>query len=632
MKYHALAGGLALGLLLGRLNAQTPQAARPESVPAAAFFQPADFTSPALSPDGCHIAFIGRSGGHACLFLLERATGRIQRLFSPEKGHVDSFWWKGDRRVLLTAHSTVGPRYFVQELDSPKPRGIPALDGVPDSFINPLPSDLDHVVVAPTTFGSQVFEVDLRNNRQRIIETLAGEENACITSAGGELRAYTHHFADSWRIAWRASAKTAWHECKGDGDTMPFRLAAMDVDDRHLFVFAYDQGNTVALMRLDPDSDQRTLVVQYKDRDVWEIYCDPTHRFATLARSCRFDGDDLEVLDETAKPFYATLDQALPGACNQWINSSADGSLRIVCSWSGRDPGRFYLYDANRRTLSLLGPSHIDLPPAAMSEVRSFTFKTRDGVSESGYVVLPAKAQASPPPLLLLPMHFVGERADPGHDFNHLAQFFASRGFAVARFAVRGTFGFGREFEKEGDFQFAGQLVQDTEDGVNHLVQAGLVDAKRVGILGRGVGGPIALRTAASSPLFRAVVLFNSRADFSVNDVSWLTSSRAPRDTILQQLGGFRNAYKITRQLDPETFLQSLSAPTFLAYETWYGHAPEGKHLRGVFRRFKKPCEWFDLDTHLARLPEAEGNIELYHTDYSAELCTRAVDFLKRNL
>jgi dienelactone hydrolase len=333
-------------------------------------------------------------------------------------------------------------------------------------------------------------------------------------------------------------------------------------------------------------------------------------------------------LDETAKPFYANLAQSLPGTSVRWLSSSADGSQRIVQNWSARDPGRSYLFDGRNKTLSLLGQTCVDLPAAAMAEVRYFTYQTRDAVSESGYVVLPAKTQAGPPPLLLFPMQFVGESADPGRGFNKLAQFFASRGFAVARFATRGSFGFGRIFEKAGDFQVDGRIVQDAEDGVNDLARQGLVDSHRVGILGWGASGIIALRMAASSPLFRAVAVVNSWARFDVNNISWLTSSRAPGDTIIDQLGGDQTVYdKFTHQLDPEVSVKSLSATTFIAYSSWYDRTPEAAgRLRGFFQRYKKPYEWYELDVHQANRPE----VEVY--EYDARLYTKIVDFLRRTL
>ena len=36
----------------------------------------------------------------------------------------------------------------------------------------------------------------------------------------------------------------------------------------------------------------------------------------------------------------------------RWISSSADRSLRLIFSWSGRDPGRCFLYDARANTLA----------------------------------------------------------------------------------------------------------------------------------------------------------------------------------------------------------------------------------------------------------------------------------------
>lgn len=625
MKYPALAGSLMLALLLGRLDAQTPPPGSTNVIPAVAFFEPPDFYAPALSPNGQFIGFIGRIKGHACLFTLDRTSGKIQGLFSPGQGQVERFWWKGDHRVLIAARGQ-SLEYFVQEVDG-LPRNIQSLKWVNPECINPLPRDIDHVIAFPGRYGSRVMVYDLRTGKEKTVETLQGDENDCVTSLGGELRAVTLHIRQNWRVRWRSSAKAPWHECKGKGDSLPFRPFAIDADDRHLLVFGYDQGDTMAVMRLDPDSDQRTLVVQYPDCDVREVIISSGCQVPTCVTSYRFGGDESQVLDEGAKPFYASLVRSLPGLSSRWISSSADGNLRIVYSWSGRDAGRYYLFDSNRKTLALLGERQFDLPSAAMGEVRPFTYKTRDAVSESGYVVLPAKAQPRPP-LLVMPMQFVGESADPGRDFNRLAQFFASRGFAVVNFAVRGSFGFGRQFEKAGDFQVDGKIVQDIEDGVNYLAKEGLVDGKRVGILGWEEGGLIALRMAASSTHFGAVAIVNSPDSFDVRNVSLLTSSRAPRDAIIDQLGGGREIYeKFTRVLDPEASVKSLTVPAFVAYSSWFDSTPiAAGRIRSYFERFKKPYEWYEFDTHLANRPGFEP------CQYEAKLYTKIVDFLQRTL
>ena len=607
------------------LLAQNQPPATPAAIPAINFFQLPDLTRPQLSPNGQYIGFVGRSNGHACVFLLDRSTGKIQGLFNPGEGQVEHFWWKGNRRVLVAGQGDDGLVYLVQELDSPQPRKIPGLKGIAVSCINPLPNDADHVIAFAGGYGRSVIKVDLRTGRGHDVETVPGGYNACVTSFDGELRAYTRRDGNKWKIAWRPSLNDPWHERTGKGDLLPFLPVSMDSDDRCLLVAAYDQGDTVAFMRLDPASDERTILVQYPDRDVWELDSHPFNRVPACATSLHFGKDDVVVLDDSARPFYASLTQSLPGTYNRWISSSADGSLRIIFSWSGRDPGSCYLFDGARKTLSPLGPCYSGLPASAMGEVRCFNFQTRDGVSESGYVILPERSGAgTAPPLMVVPPHSVGEPADCGNNFNGEYQFFVSRGFAVARFAVRGTFGFGREFEKAGDFQVNGRLAQDIEDGASYLSQAGLVDGRRTALLGFDSGGLIALRIAASSSLFRAVAVVDCWADFSIGDVGLLSSSSATTDVIIEQLGGSKATYKIVRQLDANVFLPSLSTPAFLAYSSWYDRTSDqaGK-LRGVFDRLKKPYEWCELDVHDKKLTRAE---------YQADLYTRIAGFLKRTL
>ncbi|MFI5336786.1 MAG: hypothetical protein ACHQ5A_08380, partial [Opitutales bacterium] len=50
---------------------------------AARYFAQPDFFSPVLSPDGANIAFIARQNGHARLFRLNLATGKVAGIFDP---------------------------------------------------------------------------------------------------------------------------------------------------------------------------------------------------------------------------------------------------------------------------------------------------------------------------------------------------------------------------------------------------------------------------------------------------------------------------------------------------------------------------------------------------------------------
>ena len=61
-------------------------------------------------------------------------------------------------------------------------------------------------------------------------------------------------------------------------------------------------------------------------------------------------------------------------------------------------------------------------------------------------------------------------------DFDPEVQFLASRGYAVLQPNFRGSTGYGRAFVERGYGQFGSGMIDDMEDGVDWLVEQGIVD------------------------------------------------------------------------------------------------------------------------------------------------------------
>ena len=88
-----------------------------------------------------------------------------------------------------------------------------------------------------------------------------------------------------------------------------------------------------------------------------------------------------------------------------------------------------------------------------------------------------------------------------------LAQFYANRGYAVLMPNFRGSEGFGRTYLDAGNLEWGGKMQDDLSAGVAYLVAQGMVDPKRIGILGGSYGGYAALAGAAFTPeLYAAAV------------------------------------------------------------------------------------------------------------------------------
>jgi dipeptidyl aminopeptidase/acylaminoacyl peptidase len=70
-----------------------------------------------------------------------------------------------------------------------------------------------------------------------------------------------------------------------------------------------------------------------------------------------------------------------------------------------------------------------------------------------------------------------------------VVQFLANRGYAVLQINYRGSVGFGKKFAYAARKAFGQAMHQDLIDGVNWVVKQGLVDPKRIAIMGISYGG-----------------------------------------------------------------------------------------------------------------------------------------------
>jgi dipeptidyl aminopeptidase/acylaminoacyl peptidase len=81
-------------------------------------------------------------------------------------------------------------------------------------------------------------------------------------------------------------------------------------------------------------------------------------------------------------------------------------------------------------------------------------------------------------------------------------QFFTSRGYAVLNVNYRGSSGYGRAYRNLLQGKWGVYDVQDAVSGARYLVDKGLVDGKRLVIMGGSAGGYTVLKTLVDTPGF----------------------------------------------------------------------------------------------------------------------------------
>jgi dipeptidyl aminopeptidase/acylaminoacyl peptidase len=138
-----------------------------------------------------------------------------------------------------------------------------------------------------------------------------------------------------------------------------------------------------------------------------------------------------------------------------------------------------------------IGQTYAGISPNDVADVSIASYRAQDGMKIDAFLTLPTGREAKNLPLIVLPHGGPAARDEAGFDW--WAQALASRGYAVLQPQFRGSDGLGWKLESAGFGEWGRKMQSDLSDGVKALAKAGLVDPKRVCIVGGSYGGYAAL-------------------------------------------------------------------------------------------------------------------------------------------
>src|ERR1051325_2036552 len=147
----------------------------------------------------------------------------------------------------------------------------------------------------------------------------------------------------------------------------------------------------------------------------------------------------------------------------------------------------------------------LKMPPVGRTEV--ITWKSKDGKQIEGLLTYPVGYQAGQRVPLILNVHggpagvflqsFIG-----GRGVYPLATF-ASRGYAILRANPRGSSGYGAEFRRANLKDWGFGDYQDLMTGVDRVIEMGVADPDRLGVMGWSYGGFMTSWIVTQTPRFK---------------------------------------------------------------------------------------------------------------------------------
>lgn len=175
-------------------------------------------------------------------------------------------------------------------------------------------------------------------------------------------------------------------------------------------------------------------------------------------------------------------------------------------------PGEVFVSSHAEKAPRRLTDSNPWLAEKRLAKQEVITYKARDGETIEGVLIHPLDEQPGTRYPLILAVHGGPESRIPNAwltPYSYPGQLAAADGMAVFYPNYRGSTGRGVAFAKAHQGDYGGKEFNDLIDGIDHLVETGLVDNDKVGITGGSYGGfATAWCSTYHSERFAAGVMF----------------------------------------------------------------------------------------------------------------------------
>lgn len=273
--------------------------------------------------------------------------------------------------------------------------------------------------------------------------------------------------------------------------------AAAFTPDGDLLLLTDRDSEFVHLVRLDLADDTRELVFQ----PAWDIM------YAGYSRAGKYFLAAVNADARTELKLFNAADfspvelPSLPaGDLNQIVFSADDGQLAMYVGDS-RTPSDLYVLDlagggTPQRLVTSLNPA-IDREHLVDGKVTRFT--AADGVEIPGLLYLPHEARSDNKVPGLVWVHG-GPGGQSRLKYSGLMQYLINHGYAVYAINNRGSSGYGKTFFGLDDQRHGEADLADVVQSKQFLIDSGVIDPERIGIMGGSYGGYMVLAALAFEP------------------------------------------------------------------------------------------------------------------------------------
>ncbi len=520
-----------------------------------------------LSSDGAEVAFAWNKSGAFEIYSAPIERERIYQLTDAKERSVSPRWSADAKQLAFLRDRGGDERFDIWLVDR---------DGETERNLTNEP-DVMHREIAWSPDGSRIAYVANAGGKGFAIHV--------INVATGAKRALTDGQFDDAQPRWSPDGKRLLFSSRresvrtnsdlyvvpADGGT-PTKLETRDVDGESFEGDWSEDGSRIAFTT-NTRRRYEVAVATLEGDQVKRVEPLTKSIFDETAPAWRPDGRAVVYLhNEEAEASIRRVfvvshaDHAVadrPGVHNS-MRVGPDGDLVAYLFSGAREPWDVYvtrerMTEPRRLTRSL--PASID--PATLVEPVHVRYPGAMGSEIPALLYIPhAEAiRGDGPPPAVVHVHG-GPTGQHYRWWDRASQWFANNGYVVLAPNIRGSTGYGREFQEGNRQDWGGKDLEDVVKGLDWLAKQRIADPKRVGIYGGSYGGYLTLMSLAMYPDRWAAGVS------VVGVVSWKTmydTTRGDlREYLVREFGDPERDAERYRDRSPLTHVSKIEAPLMI--------------------------------------------------------------------
>jgi len=247
----------------------------------------------------------------------------------------------------------------------------------------------------------------------------------------------------------------------------------------------------------------------------------------------------------------------------------------------------------NRKRWVKLTDSNPQVKNFSLAQYENVTWKSTDGQTIEGILVYPLNYEQGKRYPLIVQIHG-GPASAYTHSFSGsygtYTHVFAANGYAVFQPNYRGSSGYGEKFRMEIAGDYFRQAFDDIMSGVDYLIERGIADPEKLGMMGWSAGGHWSNWTLVSTDRFKAI----STGAGAVNWISLYaqTDEQDPREFYFK--GRPYDNWDHYLDVSPLKYIKKAKTPTLIHFGEKDRRIPrpQGDELHMALKKLGVPTEF----------------------------------------